>query len=59
MGRNLGGLWGAGVNAMQVSPDGLLRLSVGIEHADDLVADIQAALQRAQDVAGCPRKVAL
>ena len=39
--------------------DGLLRLSVGIEHADDLVADIQAALQRAQDVAGCPRKVAL
>lgn len=39
--------------------DGLLRLSVGIEHADDLVADIQAALQRAQDAAGCPRKVAL
>ena len=39
--------------------DGLLRLSVGIEHADDLVADIQAALQRAQEVAGCPRKVAL
>lgn len=28
MGRNLGGLWGAGVNAMQVSPDGLLRLSI-------------------------------
>lgn len=27
--------------------DGLLRLSVGIEHADDLVADIAAALQRA------------
>ena len=39
--------------------DGLLRLSVGIEHADDLVADLQAALQRAQDVAGCPRKAAL
>lgn len=39
--------------------DGLLRLSVGIEHADDLVADIQAALQRAQDVIECPRKVAL
>ena len=38
--------------------DGLLRLSVGIEHVDDLVADIQAALQRAQDAAGCPRKVA-
>ena len=28
--------------------DGLLRLSVGIEHADDLVADITAALARAQ-----------
>ncbi len=27
--------------------DGLLRLSVGIEHADDLVADISAALDRA------------
>ena len=27
--------------------DGLLRLSVGIEHADDLVADIAAALERA------------
>jgi cystathionine gamma-synthase len=27
--------------------DGLLRLSVGIEHADDLVADVAAALQRA------------
>ena len=24
--------------------DGLLRLSVGIEHVDDLVADIEAAL---------------
>ena len=28
--------------------DGLLRLSVGIEHADDLVADLAAALGRAQ-----------
>ncbi|UNK50771.1 O-succinylhomoserine (thiol)-lyase [Lysobacter sp. S4-A87] len=27
--------------------DGLLRLSIGIEHADDLVADIEAALARA------------
>jgi cystathionine gamma-synthase len=27
--------------------DGLLRLSVGIEHADDLVDDIGAALDRA------------
>jgi cystathionine gamma-synthase len=32
--------------------DGLLRLSVGIEHVDDLVADIQAALDRAQSVLG-------
>src|SRR5690606_2092410 len=31
--------------------DGLLRLSVGIEHADDLVADIAAALGRAAAVA--------
>ncbi|MFC3550967.1 O-succinylhomoserine (thiol)-lyase [Lysobacter cavernae] len=30
--------------------DGLLRLSVGIEHVDDLVADIAAALERAQAV---------
>lgn len=30
--------------------DGLLRLSVGIEHVDDLVADIAAALARAQSV---------
>lgn len=32
--------------------DGLLRLSVGIEHVDDLVADIAAALDRALDVLG-------
>ncbi|WP_140909999.1 cystathionine gamma-synthase [Cognatiluteimonas lumbrici] len=31
--------------------DGLLRLSVGIEHAGDLVADIAAALERAAAVA--------
>jgi cystathionine gamma-synthase len=30
--------------------DGLLRLSVGIEHADDLVADISSALDRAYAV---------
>ena len=35
--------------------DGLVRLSVGIEHADDLVADIAAALERAQAATG-PRK---
>jgi len=28
--------------------DGLLRLSVGIEHVDDLLADVRDALQRAQ-----------
>ncbi|MBS0194016.1 MAG: cystathionine gamma-synthase [Proteobacteria bacterium] len=30
--------------------DGLLRLSVGIEHVDDLTADLTAALERAQAV---------
>jgi cystathionine gamma-synthase len=30
--------------------DGLLRLSVGIEHVDDLVADLEAALERASAV---------
>jgi len=38
--------------------DGLLRLSVGIEHADDLVADIAAALERAEAVASSKRRVA-
>jgi len=38
--------------------DGLLRLSVGIEHVDDLVADIQAALDRAQSAAASGRCVA-
>jgi cystathionine gamma-synthase len=32
--------------------DGLLRLSVGIEHIDDLSADIESALERALHVAG-------
>jgi cystathionine gamma-synthase len=31
-----------GPNTM--APEGLLRLSVGLEHADDLIADLQAAL---------------
>jgi cystathionine gamma-synthase len=31
--------------------DGLLRLSVGIEHVDDLLADLEAALERAEQVA--------
>ena len=28
-------------------PDGLVRLSVGIEHVDDLVADVEQALEKA------------
>ena len=36
--------------------DGLLRLSVGIESADDLLADLSAALQRAQAVAGAKKR---
>jgi cystathionine gamma-synthase len=43
--------------------DGLVRLSVGIEHADDLVADIAAGLARAQAVAEarkpCSKQVVL
>jgi cystathionine gamma-synthase len=38
--------------------DGLLRLSVGIEHVDDVVADIQAALDRAQSAAVSDRWIA-
>lgn len=38
--------------------DGLLRLSLGIEHADDLVADIAAALGRAEAVSRSQRRVA-
>jgi cystathionine gamma-synthase len=34
--------------------DGLLRLSVGIEDADDLVADLQNALTKAEEVACTP-----
>ena len=39
--------------------DGLLRLSVGIEHADDLVADITAALDRALDAVDARQQVAV
>jgi cystathionine gamma-synthase len=39
--------------------DGLLRLSVGIEHADDLVADIAAALDRALDSVDARKQVAV
>ncbi|MFC5569745.1 O-succinylhomoserine (thiol)-lyase [Lysobacter yangpyeongensis] len=38
--------------------DGLLRLSVGIEHADDLASDIAAALERAATATGSARRVA-
>ncbi|HVR81776.1 MAG TPA: O-succinylhomoserine (thiol)-lyase [Luteimonas sp.] len=38
--------------------DSLLRLSVGIEHADDLVADIAAALARAQAVVDQGKRMA-
>lgn len=37
--------------------DGLLRLSVGIEHVDDLVADITAALDRALAEANSAKRV--
>jgi cystathionine gamma-synthase len=37
--------------------EGLLRLSVGIEHVDDLVADIAAALERAEQVVAIAERV--
>lgn len=37
--------------------DGLLRLSVGIEHVDDLVADIAAALERAEQAVDYAERV--
>lgn len=33
--------------------DGMLRFSVGIEHVDDLLADLAAALARAQAAWRC------
>jgi cystathionine gamma-synthase len=39
--------------------DGLLRLSVGIEHVDDLIADIAAALDRALDAVDSRKQVAV
>ena len=36
--------------------DGLLRLSVGIEHADDLLADLSDALERAHEVVRASRR---
>ena len=35
--------------------DNLLRLSVGIEAVEDLVADLEAGLERALDCRSCPR----
>lgn len=37
--------------------EGLLRLSVGIEHVDDLVADIAAALERAEQAVAFTERV--
>ena len=37
--------------------DGLLRLSVGIEHVDDLAADIAAALERAEQAVAIAERV--
>lgn len=37
--------------------DGLLRLSVGIEHVDDLVADIAAALERAEQAVAIAERI--
>ncbi|WP_396615668.1 O-succinylhomoserine (thiol)-lyase [Lysobacter soli] len=37
--------------------DGLLRLSVGIEHVDDLVADIAAALERAEQAVAVAERI--
>ncbi|UJB21912.1 O-succinylhomoserine (thiol)-lyase [Lysobacter gummosus] len=37
--------------------DGLLRLSVGIEHVDDLIADLEAALERASAVVATAARV--
>jgi len=37
--------------------EGLLRLSVGIEHVDDLIADIAAALERAEQAVAIAERV--
>lgn len=37
--------------------EGLLRLSVGIEHVDDLVADIAAALERAEQAVAIAERI--
>ena len=39
--------------------DGLLRLSVGIEHVDDLLADLAAALARAAAVGAAGKRQAV
>jgi cystathionine gamma-synthase len=48
----------ARARAEAVIGDALLRLSVGIEHVDDLVADIAAALDRVYAVTGGIARVA-
>ena len=34
----------------RVSPSGLLRMSIGLEEADDLIADLERALHVADEV---------
>jgi cystathionine beta-lyase len=42
----------AEVRAARGLPDDLVRISTGIEHADDLLADLDQAMQQAMGVAG-------
>ena len=47
-----------GARAAAGISDGLLRLSVGIEALDDLLADLQAALARVESVLGATARTA-
>ena len=44
----------ADVRAARGLPDDLVRISAGIEHIDDLVADLDQALRKAMDKVGHP-----
>ena len=37
----------------RVSPDGLLRVSVGLENANDLMQDLETAIDIANEIVGC------
>jgi cystathionine gamma-synthase len=37
----------------RVSPDGLLRVSIGLENANDLMQDLETAIDIANEVVGC------